>query len=140
MPRKIYVNYKLCTGCELCASICSIKNFSGCNPKNSGITIWRNLFESFDAQLICLHCEDAPCIGACISGAMYRDEKNGFVAYDKEKCVSCWMCIMVCPYSAITRCGVNSKGKSVVFKCTGCPEDITPPCVTVCPVEAIQVS
>jgi carbon-monoxide dehydrogenase iron sulfur subunit len=33
-----------------------------------------------------------------MTGAMSRDEKTGAVLHDQEKCVGCWMCVMVCPF------------------------------------------
>jgi carbon-monoxide dehydrogenase iron sulfur subunit len=53
---------------------------------------------SFAVQ--CRHCDDAPCLDACISGAMHRTAE-GTVLCDDDRCVGCWMCVMVCPYGVI---------------------------------------
>lgn len=85
--------------------------------------------------LVCLHCEDAPCRDACISGAMKQDEKNGLVYVDRAQCVGCWSCIMVCPFGIINRS--RSKDKQLAAKCDGCPDLSEPACVTFCKPEAL---
>jgi len=80
------------------------------------------------------HCEDPPCVIACLSGAMQIDEENGLVMHDAEKCMGCWTCIMVCPYGAI-RMDISGK---VVAKCDLCPGLDVPACVANCPNEALM--
>ena len=80
--------------------------------------------------LFCLHCDDAPCIEACISGAMRRDRKTGLVNVDTKQCVGCWSCIMACPFGVITR-------GSHAMKCDGCPELPEPACVKCCKPKAL---
>ncbi len=79
----------------------------------------------------CQHCDDAPCISYCPSGASYKDE-NGSVLVDKEVCSGCEMCVSVCPYEA--RFKNPDDGK--ISKCTFCQPRIDageqPACVEVC--------
>ena len=91
----------------------------------------RNKPVSFAIQ--CRHCEDAPCVTACLSGAMQKDEKTGQVTHNKEKCMGCWTCIMVCPYGAIKM----DKEGHVVAKCDLCQGFDEPACVANCPNEAL---
>ena len=37
----------------------------------------------------------------CMSGAMTKDENLGIVSYDENKCASCFMCVMSCPYGVL---------------------------------------
>ncbi len=64
----------------------------------------------------CRHCEDAPCVTACLTGAMHKDPKTGEVTHNKEKCMGCWTCVMVCPYGAIKM----DKEDRVIAKCDLC--------------------
>ncbi len=137
MARKVYVNFRLCTGCELCAAACSVIKFGVNNPKKSGITIKRDLFERYEVQHICRHCEEPPCVEACISGAMVKDTETGLVAHDKDKCVGCWSCVMVCPYEAIVQVRLEEEHRMVALKCDLCGERDNPACVEVCPTEAL---
>jgi len=86
---------------------------------------------SFAVQ--CRHCEDAPCIDACISGAMHRSP-DGAVLCDEDRCVGCWMCIMVCPYGVIRR-----SRRRIASKCDLCIDEEYPACVAHCPNEALTL-
>jgi carbon-monoxide dehydrogenase iron sulfur subunit len=92
--------------------------------EDSGVT-------SFALQ--CRHCDDAPCVEACMTGAMHRDPETGAVVSDPERCVGCWMCVMVCPAGAVYR-GTDEK---IASKCDLCGGDLVPACVAGCPNEAV---
>ena len=140
--KRIYVNEEYCIGCRLCEIHCQvqhspskkiIKAFREENPK----AMPRLLVEeegplSFAMQ--CRHCDDAPCVEACITGAMHRDEETGAVLCDEDRCVGCWMCVMVCPFGAIQR---NLLGSKAASKCDLCIGEDVPVCVAHCPNEAL---
>jgi carbon-monoxide dehydrogenase iron sulfur subunit len=88
--------------------------------------------EGIKMPVICRHCEDAPCLRACISGCLYKDEK-GFVRRRKERCIGCWTCIMVCPFGVITR----DKDARIAVKCDRCHKLDVPACVNACPTGAL---
>jgi carbon-monoxide dehydrogenase iron sulfur subunit len=84
--------------------------------------------------LQCRHCDDAPCIEACITGAMRRDPATGAVVCDEDRCVGCWSCVMVCPVGAVMR----GKARKVASKCDLCAGEAEPACVAGCPNEALS--
>lgn len=143
-PKRIQIREEFCIGCRLCEVYCIskhssakevIKIYKGEMPKpESGIYFEEKGSVSFAIQ--CRHCDEAPCIESCITGAMHRDEKTGRVLHEKEKCVGCWMCMMVCPLGVIK---INLKEKKVVSKCDLCINREFPACVENCPNEAIYV-
>jgi anaerobic carbon-monoxide dehydrogenase iron sulfur subunit len=143
--KKIYINEEYCIGCRLCEIYCQVKH-----SKSKKIlkafreeeldTISRILVEeighnSFAIQ--CRHCIDAPCVDACISGAMSKNENAGVVNCNEDKCVGCWSCIMVCPYGVIKR---DISAKKVASKCDMCIDEKIPVCVKNCPNEALKFS
>jgi carbon-monoxide dehydrogenase iron sulfur subunit len=70
-----------------------------------------------------------------MTGAMHMDGETGLVLNREEKCVGCWMCVMVCPYGVI----VPSEGQKVAVKCDQClTEGHDPACVKACPTKAIK--
>lgn len=91
--------------------------------------------DSVRMPVICRHCEDAPCLRACISGCLYRDEK-GYVRRKKERCIGCWTCMMVCPFGVVTR----DREKHIAVKCDRCHKLDVPACVNACPTGALVLA
>jgi sulfite dehydrogenase (quinone) subunit SoeB len=48
----------------------------------------------------CLHCEDAPCVTVCPTGASYKRAEDGIVLVNAEACIGCKLCAWACPYGA----------------------------------------
>lgn len=90
----------------------------------------------------CLHCEDAPCVTVCPTGASYKREKDGIVLVNEDACIGCGLCAWACPYGAREL----DQAAGVMKKCTLCvdrienenlPEvDRVPACVRTCPTGA----
>jgi tetrathionate reductase subunit B len=79
----------------------------------------------------CQHCDNAPCIEACPSGAAYKRE-DGIVLQDDAICSGCELCVPACPYDARW---LNPE-TNTISKCTYCQpridEGLEPACVTTC--------
>lgn len=60
---------------------------------------------------------------------------RGRIAYDREKCIGCQMCIRVCPARVIEFKPEEKKIRMYVARCTYCSQ-----CVDVCPVNALSRS
>ena len=90
------------------------------------------------ASLACMHCSDAPCIPACPSACLRKDEDTGFTVYDNGNCIGCHSCAMACPFGVPT---FNQEGK--MEKCDGCAVRVAhgmePACVRVCPTGALKL-
>jgi carbon-monoxide dehydrogenase iron sulfur subunit len=139
--KRIYAHEEFCLGCRLCEINCLVqhsrsKKILKAFKEERGkilpaIHVEESGYVSFALQ--CRHCTDAKCLETCMTGAMHRDEKTGAVLCDQDKCVGCWMCIMVCPVGAIRR----GKEKSVASKCDLCTGEDLPVCVANCPNEAL---
>jgi tetrathionate reductase subunit B len=93
--------------------------------------------------LMCQHCETAPCVDVCPTGASFK-RKDGIALVDKHICIGCRYCMMACPFKA--RSFVHEKvtdqtlsaprGKGTVESCTMCvhrvDKDQAPACVEAC--------
>ena len=140
--KRIHVNEEYCIGCRLCEIHCLVqhsqsKKIVKAFKEEAPRALPRLLVEeegplSFAIQ--CRHCTEAPCIAACITGAMRQDELTGAVLCDEDRCVGCWMCVVVCPYGAIQ---LNITDRKAASKCDLCLGEETPVCVAHCPNEAL---
>lgn len=108
--------------------------------------------------VLCNHCEEAPCVEVCPTGASFVWEEGGIVDIDHDKCVGCRACMMACPYTnryfnGERRHYFGEQGASeyeearserhptgVVMKCNFCRDRVMegklPACVANCPTTA----
>ncbi len=138
--KEIFVKTDICTGCNTCKLACAVehsqsKNIFGAigeTPKPKSRVYVEYLPENTKVPILCRHCEDAPCVNACISGAISRTDLNTVVT-DNDKCIGCWTCVMVCPYGVIGRDKIQAKA----YRCDRCPDLEIPACVSSCPTNAL---
>lgn len=131
-----------CIGCHACTTACKSEN-------DVPLSVTRTYVKSVDIGRFpqarrafqvtrCNQCEDAPCVTACPTSAMYK-RPDGIVDFAKSICIGCKACIAACPYDAIF---INPDDHSAE-KCNFCAHRIDmglePACVIVCPTEAIIV-
>ena len=134
--KRIFAKPDLCTGCRLCGVACSTANKGVANYRKGAILVRQDLFERYEFQSLCRHCDPAPCVDACMTGCLTREPETGNVLHDDERCVGCRMCAMVCPFDAIGR----DEERDVAVKCTLCPDREQPACVEVCPTGALVLA
>src|SRR3546814_4147027 len=68
----------------------------------------------------CLHCEDAPCVTVCPTGASYKRAEDGIVLVNADTCIGCKLCSWACPYGARE----YDADVGVIKKCTLCIDKI----------------
>jgi len=145
----VFIDVERCLGCRHCEIACAMAHSSGKNlfsmleeepPPYPRIAVKLGI-DFFTFPNKCQHCDPAPCVDVCPTGAMYRDERTGSVLVHHEKCISCAMCAMVCPHDAIEYRPVSVGGKVAAFKCDGCFERRAdgrgPACVGACVTGAL---
>lgn len=141
--KQILVRHERCTGCKSCELACSIAHseakslfgavLGGEHPVHR-VDVEATPDRSIILPLQCRQCSDAPCVSACMTGAMIPDEETGLVRHVQEKCVACYMCAMVCPYGSIK----EDPWARRVRKCDQCTSlEREPACVEACPTHAL---
>jgi Fe-S-cluster-containing dehydrogenase component len=128
-----------CVGCHACVFACQGENAL----PDHGFRDWievetRGKFPHLTQQIRshrCNHCETAPCVTACPTGASHVSD-GGTVLVTRHKCTGCKACMAACPYDARY---VHPEG--YVDKCTFClhrtKEGKDPACVSVCPTHCM---
>ncbi len=139
----VYINPEKCMGCKSCEIACAIEHslsknlfeaiFESPLPKARTKVIVADLF---NVPMRCQHCEDAPCINVCPTGAITKTPE-GFISLKTEKCIGCLMCVLACPFGHPR---YESEYKSVL-KCGFCADRVRegrlPACVEACPTGAL---
>ena len=84
----------------------------------------------------CNHCAEAPCVEICPTTSLYK-RHDGIVDFDPRRCIGCKACMQGCPYDALY---IDPQTETAA-KCNFCAHRVEvglePPCVTVCPTQAI---
>jgi len=149
--KRIVADPAKCMACRACEIACALAHAdtddlveaiieNGAKPR-----IYIESAGSLVVPLQCRHCEDAPCVVVCPSGALSRPDASGPVRVDESKCIGCAYCVQSCPFGVIRlarRPGADtSGGQMAVLKCDLCAQRQTdglePACVTACPVAAL---
>ena len=139
--KKVYVKEEVCIGCRLCEVYCQLKHARSKDlvkafnreypPPLPRIRVDEEGVVSLSVR--CQQCDDAPCVQACLTGALSRDPESRLVNVDEDKCIGCWTCLLVCPLAAI-KPDIEQKR---ALKCDLCQGEEVPVCVANCPNEAL---
>ena len=137
----ILVDLRRCVGCHACSVSCKTENEVPLGGFRMRVRYWERRDPDRPTiaftPLICMHCQDAPCLKACPSKAIVRGE-DGRVKVEESKCDLEQECISACPYGAIF---VNEE-KQVAEKCDLCENrtnmGLEPACVSSCPADALK--
>lgn len=134
------IDLRKCIGCHACTVACQIENQLPLDER------WNRVYaagpegkfpnlSSYNLPRPCMHCEDAPCVDGCPTGASQR-RPDGIVIVDPDRCIGCKFCMLVCPY------GVRQyeEEKGIVQKCHLCYPRLErgemPRCVETCQLKA----
>lgn len=117
-----------CTGCGCCLMACAMQHHGWINPRLARIRLLRFPSGALNVPVICMACDQAPCIKVCPMNARIR-QANGSVVTDEDACVGCRACVYICPAGSPTINPYN--GCSMT--CDMCREEPAGPvCVRAC--------
>lgn len=162
MKYAMVIDLRRCVGCNACTVACKQEN--GTPPGVFWSRVRQYEVGSYPQGRLrflpmgCMHCQEAPCLESCPTGATYR-RPDGPVLINDTKCIGCRYCIMACPYEARTynagepreyfagrgftrveEAGHGRHSRGAVGKCTFCAHRLDhgkePACVATCPAEA----
>ena len=149
--KTLIIDIERCVGCRNCQLACKDEHvgndWSPIAQQQPEGHFWMNVTETERGvapkvvvdwmPVMCLHCDNAPCIPACHDKAIYKRE-DGIVIIDPDKCTGCGDCMEACPYGVIY---LNDE-LEICQKCTMCAHLLDdgweePRCVTACPADAL---
>lgn len=133
----ILIDIDRCIGCNGCIVACKTQNNVPLGkPRNELYTMgptgkYPNL-EMYFITVMCQQCANPSCAEVCPTGACYRNDEDGVVYIDRDKCIGCRKCVKACPYEAI----LFNKELRVADKCDFCAnsreDGENPACVKNC--------
>lgn len=141
----VVVDIERCQACKSCEFACALEH-------SQAKTIYEAIGEKprprsrvklggagkLSVPLRCRHCQDAPCVEICPTGAVTRAGEGEPVIIDTSKCVGCHFCVLACRYGVL---GVDESGK-VLIRCDLCAERLKqgeePACVVACPTGGLR--
>jgi len=128
-----------CVGCRACQVACTAENDVPLGKHRNWVDeTLRGAFPELGLRIEpgqCQHCDEAPCVRVCPTGASRVSAQGGIVVSDKENCIGCRYCMQACPYGA----RYVNEATGVVDKCTFCAHRLLlgkePACVETCPTK-----
>ena len=149
--KQVQVHPERCLGCMQCMLACATAHSqsktlfpaAGENPlPKPRIHVGAGVYgEGFPNR--CRHCDPAPCLLACLPGAIFRDPDRGTVLIDPDLCINGASCAMACPFGALRyhRNWLAPAARVVAQKCDNCLErqqsGLVPACVEICKTGAL---
>ncbi len=159
-----FTDTSVCIGCKACEVACKEWNnlpadtigLTGQSFDNTGAlsaNTWRHVafieqdvrpneqqpFQSGWLMMsdVCKHCDNAPCLEACPTGALFRTEFDTVVV-QQDICNGCGYCVPACPFGVVDISTLDGKA----HKCTLCYDrlkgGLEPACAKSCPTDSIQ--
>ncbi len=142
---------KCAQGCTACVDACNTEHGLESTTRPELDTQYirkldlrdRHTGKTYSLPMLCQHCETAPCVDVCPTGASFR-RADGIVLVDKHICIGCRYCMMACPYKArsfvhenlTNQVPTTPRGKGTVESCTFCVHRVdrgaVPACVEAC--------
>jgi anaerobic dimethyl sulfoxide reductase subunit B (iron-sulfur subunit) len=147
MNYALRLDLERCVGCMACAVACMDQNdLDVGSGLSAGPVAWRQIFavESGDhpevriryVSLACMHCEIAPCINSCPTGAITRNPVTHAVVVESRLCIGCHSCATACPFGV-----PRFRRDGTMQKCDLCStrleNGLEPACVRVCSSRAL---
>jgi len=145
MDKIIVIDIEKCLACKSCEIACAVAHSESKDLYDAidesprpqrRVTV--EAAAEFGIPLQCRHCEAAPCVEICPTGAIHRPDDDSPVVVDNDLCIGCKLCILICPLGVLQ---LDKKGK-VALKCDLCIERLEegqePACVEACPTKALK--
>lgn len=150
----LVIDLARCNGCYNCQVVCKDEHVENdwspiAKPQPDTGQFWLKMTQETRGTipkvrvsyqpLLCMHCDNAPCMAKCPEQDAIYKRPDGLVIIDPEKCTGCRECVSACPYECI----YFNDHINIAQKCTGCAHLIDdgwtePRCVDACMTDAMK--
>mgnify|MGYP001025298329 CR=1 FL=1 len=143
MSYRMITDERLCINCKACEVHCKVWNRVPVGLKlgvhlNVGPDMRDGRPALHTLYMPCLHCDDAPCLAACPTGAMRRRE-DGIVYIETPLCTGCRACRMACPWQVPQYDAAQGKMRKCDLCRSRLDAGLQPACVTGCTTHALRL-
>jgi carbon-monoxide dehydrogenase iron sulfur subunit len=129
--KRIQVKEDVCSGCRACEVACVAHHEGQFGTATARIRVTKVEHLGVDHPHVCRLCRRAPCVAACPTGALYKDERTEAVLLRADDCIGCSACVDACPFGMAALHPVTG----LALICDLCGGD--PACVKRCATGAI---
>lgn len=156
MAKSMLIDTSICVGCKGCQAACKEWNdLPGLSTKNTGSyqnppdissKAWMvvkfiehqdgNRLQWLFLPMMCMHCNDAPCVSVCPTGAMHQ-EQNNYVVVNTDWCIGCRYCVQTCPFGAVKFDAEVGWARKCHLCVDRAVNNVEPACSKTCPAGAI---
>lgn len=130
-----------CSGCMRCMTACSTYHNGATSLSKARLQIMRHEGHAISRMteeddlifdvITCQQCNQPLCVYFCPTLSIKKDSETGCVTMNHDTCVGCRMCMVSCPFGAIS----YDADRRSLMKCELCGGD--PQCVRFCPAGAL---
>jgi carbon-monoxide dehydrogenase iron sulfur subunit len=96
--KRILVREDVCSGCRACEVACVAQHEGQFGIAAARIRVTKIEHLGVDRPHVCRLCRRAPCVAACPTGALYKDDATGAVLLHSDDCIGCSACVDACPF------------------------------------------
>jgi len=129
-----------CTGCHACSVACKVENHVPLGNFRTKVYYYDQgefpRVRRHFLPVVCMQCEDAPCLKACPTQSISRGE-DGVVRINTATCNGNGKCEHACPYGAIYVNPLTHTADKCDFCSHRLEAGMAPACVETCPGETI---
>ena len=130
IEERVVLNLDRCIGCGSCSAACYYGHGGMPNVSYGAI-------KEGTLPVICRQCDEPPCIDACPSNALHKDEL-GVAQRSRMLCIGCKSCAYACPFGVISA----DLTLRLAPKCDLCEDRVSeggvPRCVVACTSGALR--